>query len=286
MIPHSLRWNECREFEMKEHLIYSGHVSSRSQFITATNEEENVMNSILTVSGEEYVRQVIHGEIPRVLGIGIMSVETTAGVSNPSETIDRRTILNTTLRKENYTFMQIRGLYGNLRDPFIIINIDKQSMIRFLKSYEQESIIHATVIDGSAIEFNLLGRSGALGTGRVSLDAATGERITEFDGQEFCIPIFGNPTNDGEVLLKNVCNPNRLSYTLTDILHLKMTDELVNDIKTMFTLNEWENGLEYTKSTLLKRGQMLLILRRLHAMFADLNGSSDRSRAGRFENER
>ena len=229
------------------------------------------MNSILTVSGDEYVRQIIHGEIPKVLGIGFMSVEPAVGASNPSENIDRRTIMNATLRRENYAFMQIRGLYGHLRDPFVIINIDKRSMIRFLKSYDQESVIHAAVIDQSAIEFSLLGRRGTTSTGKVSRDVETGKHRTEYDGEEFCIPIFGNPANDGEVLLKNICNPNKLSYTLNDIMQLNMTDELVNDMNTMLTLNEWENGLESTKSAWLKRGQMLLIMRRLHATFADLN---------------
>jgi len=101
-----------------------------------------IRESINEMSGFSRVKNMMMGSVDSVDTIGIITAENPMGQSAPKQAnLNAQTKLKQNIRSLNLGFIQIKGVYGNTENPFVIPNISKKDLISLGKTYNQESII-------------------------------------------------------------------------------------------------------------------------------------------------
>lgn len=86
---------------------------------------------------------------------GIMTAENPMGLKiSSSENKKRNTDLWDYLKYGRYQFVKIKGKYGNIENPVIIINIPLKELLYLGDKYNQESIIYGTINDYRKVTFD------------------------------------------------------------------------------------------------------------------------------------
>lgn len=102
------------------------------------------------------LKQTLNRVVKGVRSFGIITAEKTASIENRARQDD----LKKNLKNRLIQYTQINGKYGNLENPFVVININKDELIEFAGKFQQESIIFA-VNYFDYIEFQYWQQKGA-----------------------------------------------------------------------------------------------------------------------------
>ena len=212
------------------------------------------LNCILTESGDEFLNQIL---------VGIYPVINTVSIIEIGDLLCEE--FEACLRRGAYLYMQI----NTDRKPFIILNIDEDSLFEMGESYKQNTVIHGLVNQGKWIEFLFIQETMIIGK-RIIMRTVDGLVNLTVDGRNFAIPLFDDNNSGIEILHTNVENPNRVSYATKDIFRLKLTEDLKADLNRIIEINFEQRELT-GHAQFIRRGIILTVLNKLHARFADLN---------------
>ena len=213
--------------------------------------ENIIMNFIITESSDDFLRQIITGSIPRINTFGI--------VLGGNDKFDDE--LDATLRRGNFAFIQYRSARYN---PFIIFNIDKDTLLDLCQAHEMNSVISATVTPNKWVDFIMMKSNGTEISRKILVRTESGLIKLNANGGNFTIPIFDFQCHL-DVSRTNLTNPNRISYTMNEINRLNMTDELSADLKRILEMNRMESVTGHAQW--LRNGINLKVLHGLHAIF-------------------
>jgi hypothetical protein len=215
------------------------------------------MNFIITHSGDDFLRQIITGSIPRINTVGI--------VLGGNDKFDDE--LDATLRRGNYAFIQYCSARNN---PFIIFNIDKDTLLDLCRMHKMNFIISATVTPNKWIDFILMESDGTEIAHKMAMLTGSGLIKLKVNMNDFTIPIF-DFQGHLDVSRTNLDNPNRISYTMNEINRLNMPVELSADLRRIIKMNRCDESDTTGHAQCLRRGIFLKVLHGLHAIFAQQN---------------
>ena len=106
------------------------------------------------------VKHVLTGIYEYAKIFGIMTAENPMGIKISSvENKKRNKEFKEFLKRGRYQAIQVKGKYGNMENPFLILNIPLKTLKDFGDKYEQESIIYGEIIDYKEVTFEYWERS-------------------------------------------------------------------------------------------------------------------------------
>ncbi len=152
------------------------------------------------------IAQIMRGLVPSVRTIGIVTAENPMGEALPTaENKTRNERLRKVLKRGNYGFTQVKGKYGNVENPYIVYNIQKDSLVHLAKHYGQESVIFGyTTDEGMTFEYierpkdapnySVQGERDVF----LHVDDDVEDFYTEVKGRKFIIPLFDEDLEDAE----------------------------------------------------------------------------------------
>jgi hypothetical protein len=150
--------------------------------------------SKLIESGFSRLGQIMTGLVPSVKTFAFITWENPMGKKTDNDiNIIQNEKLKTLLKNGSYRYIQIKGKYGNLENPYFISNITKHAAIELGKSGNQESILFGNVNGEFDINFELIPCfNGEVYSRHVwkSLDDKTADFYSEYKGRKFIIPFF------------------------------------------------------------------------------------------------
>jgi hypothetical protein len=170
------------------------------------NDLQSVIDNQLLESGFSRIAQIMSGLVPTVKTFTIVTWE------NPmikeltkKENEERNNKLKEILNKNSYGYRQITGKYGNIENPFFIMNITEKDTIDLGKQGEQQSVIHGIIIKEFDVTFKMI----FCFTNEVyerhiwkSKDKAVNDLYSVYKGKKFYIPFFDEEYKDS--ILKKV----------------------------------------------------------------------------------
>lgn len=169
------------------------------QFGSFMNEKKE--QSLLLESGFSRLMQIISGLVPSVKSFAIVTWENPKNIPLPAEENNKRNEeLKGQLARGAHGFIQIKGKYGKLENPFVIMNIPESEAIALgengYNSEKQESIIYGIVNAPQDITFKLIYTDGSGSPTLIrhvwtTLDVqGKTDYYSEYKGRKFIIPFF------------------------------------------------------------------------------------------------
>lgn len=213
-----------------------------------------IMNFIITESGDNFLRQIIHG-IPIISTVGIISGDNNADV------------IENYFRRGNFAFFQISSSHRSMTNTFIVFNIDEPYITEMCGDCSKSYII-GEINHGKWCEFTRI-ENGKMTGKRFMMSTDAGIIKSTVNSIDFHIPLFDDNNVGIEIRRTNLDNPNRIAYDSDEISSLNLTTELSADLKRIIEMNRIEPVTG--RAQWLRNGINLKILHRLHAIFAQQN---------------
>lgn len=105
------------------------------------------------------VKHVLNGIHNFAKTFGIITAENPMGIKLlPKENKDRNKELFEHLKHGRYQFVKIKGKYGNVENPVLIINIPLIELKELADIYKQESVIYGEILGYKKVNFEYWGR--------------------------------------------------------------------------------------------------------------------------------
>ena len=160
-------------------------------------------NQNIDESGFARVKQMMHGLVPSIDTIGIITAENPLGMQlSKEENVERNKRLEQILRERGYGFVKPElGMYGNVEKPFIVQNISKEELIDLSTDPDinQESVIFGSKQvddEGVYVKWEYIERGRVVGE-QTRYTSYAGKDIqdrddfyTQVKGRKFIIPFF------------------------------------------------------------------------------------------------
>lgn len=157
---------------------------------------------LLTEAGFSKLSQIMAGLVPSVRTFAIITWENPMGNKLPrSENEIKNRKLEEHLRRGVYGFRHIKGKYGNVENPFFIMNISRKDAVEIGRQGKQESIVFGNVHSPYDITFKLIYCFEDKTYERhvwKSLDKDVGDFYSEYKGKKFVIPFFDDAYTSAE----------------------------------------------------------------------------------------
>jgi len=102
--------------------------------------------SLETSEAARRLARTLHGDVPRIDCLGIVSAaQPPVGESAEPATMARENSRRSIELRQGLlqTFRQIKGQYGLLDNPFLVVNISREEVIRLGRLFGQAAVIHA-----------------------------------------------------------------------------------------------------------------------------------------------
>lgn len=212
------------------------------------------------------VAQILRGTVPSIKTIGFVTAENPMGEKlDDKENVERNKNLEKDIRRSNnYGYRKIVGKYGNIENPFLINNIERDVLQAFAKFYFQESYIYgflSTQTNGETGMIFEYWQQNKDGKGnfellsqrkifvRVKDDAE--DFYSEVKGRKFIIPFFDDEFKDAEWFGGNVIKKENITGQ----------DYILNEIESLLEGSLDEKRAGYSRWT--SRGRMWEMVRRL-----------------------
>jgi len=206
--------------------------------------------------------RIMSGLVPTVKTFAIITWENPRnGMFDNKQNRDASNELKKKLKDENHSFIQIKGKYNDLENPFVILNISEKEAeeIGFNKKYEQDSIIFGKVLD-KYVEFSMVyhNKTSLIRKIWLSNDRSKDNLYSEYKGRKFSIPFFDDEyansiLKNGKVTTSE--STNNLFYGLNENVKV---DEYEEESK------RWVRDDVSGKSKYLNRGRVYSDLRRIY----------------------
>jgi len=239
---------------MKENLIdFTLQKIIREEIVRQRND--------LCESGFYRLMHIMHGDVPSVSSIGIFTAENPMGKKlDKEENKLRNQQLEKDLVAANYGFKKIGGKYGNEENPFFVMNMDRDDIIRLGKKYNQESVIYGYKID-NGYEFQYIMDSDVVSR-KVFLNLNNPEDFySEFKGRKFQIPFFDEAYEGAE------WDGGRISYKKDELPKDSNMERLVASIQRSSSKLLEENRTK--KSKWETRGMININMRKLRKLLGE-----------------
>lgn len=173
---------------------------------------EAIRDIVLQEAGYARAMEMMLGLVPTVKSFGIITAENPMGKKLPvQENNERNLQLAKNLRSAHLGFIQIKGKYGYLENPYFIPNIAKDEIIDFGLRYSQEAVIWgATEAKGLGTFYYIETRNKDITRLKFSDYRITSVRkvfyrkdkaidyYTEIKGRKFIIPFFDEKMKNAE----------------------------------------------------------------------------------------
>lgn len=192
----------------------------------------------LSEGGYSRLSQIMHGDIPTVKTIGIMTSENPQGKQLSAEENNKRNKkFEDDLKNLNYSFHKIKGKFEGIKEkPFFIFNIRKEALIKFGEEYDQKSIIYGERIGPANFEFQYI--EGDIVISRKifhSLDDKA-KAYSEYKGRKFIIPFFDEEYKEAK------WDGGVISFKSKD---LPLTEEIQKKVEWIKSSEKelWEEGM-------------------------------------------
>ena len=121
---------------------------------------EEVMNdNIINESTKSHLWTIMHGMVPGVKSIGIITAENPANTKvTPEENKKRNIVLKRYIEEHGFTYLPISGKYNNLENPFLIQNISRKDLIVMANEpfSGQEAVIYGDTSSPDNLKFELI----------------------------------------------------------------------------------------------------------------------------------
>ncbi len=221
--------------------------------------------SFINENGFARLNNIMHGQVDSVISIGIITAENP--MQNPlssEENKNRNDMLRSDLRRGNLGFVQIKGKYGVIENPFFVMNITKTMCIELGNKYNQESVIWGSKQDndgGLALKFEYI--EGETTTQERSVVIGSGDELenadnyySEVKGRRFLIPFF----DDNYVHKQNVRGKvlDKDQNPISETVYIDIVTRVSKLRENYLGMSAWGN-----------RGMVLEILKKNNAYFFD-----------------
>ena len=153
----------------------------------------------LSEGGYSRLMQIMHGDVPKIKTVGILTAENPQGNPLPPEENNKRNKeLETVLNSYNYSFSKIKGQFDYIKEnPFFIFNIGREKLIELGKKYNQLSVIYGEK-EGNNFEFQYIVKDKTISS-KVFYHLDNPEDMySEYKGRKFIIPFFDEKYKDAE----------------------------------------------------------------------------------------
>jgi hypothetical protein len=101
------------------------------------------IKQILQEAQASHIMNAIGGQVPNIKSYAILTAENPHGEAHgPIENEEEQKKLKEKLRNSGLGFIQIKGKYGSVENPFFIPNISQEQASKLGKQFGQRSIIH------------------------------------------------------------------------------------------------------------------------------------------------
>ena len=156
------------------------------------------MKFIIIESGYSRLIQILSGNVPKILTIGIITAENPKDTETSAEENKER---NKKLRKHLdagfYSYFQIKGKFEEWENPFFIHNITKGALVSLGQEYQQSAVIFGERKereDGSmGMEFSYIqSETGKTESTRSVFTTMTApsDFYSEYKGRKFVYPVL------------------------------------------------------------------------------------------------
>jgi len=234
-------------------------VKASREEIKQDNKQENMKESVgnsrsINEDGYARIKNIMGGQVKSVQTIAILTAENPQAVQQNSETNNKlNDVLKADLKSGHYGYVQIKGKFGNIENPYFIMNITRNDAIDLGNKYDQMSIIFGSKKeDGDNVSFVFEYIEGNV-TAQVREVVLSGSEIakkndnySEYKGRKFLIPFFDNEYNNAKMDRGTV-----VGRVISD----ELVERVVNRIKN--AINEQNTG----KSRYDNRGMLKTILK-------------------------
>jgi hypothetical protein len=215
------------------------------------DELNDIEQYTLSESGYSRLMRIMSGLVPSVKTFAIITWENPMG-KRATSTFNKKAnnVLNSMLKKCNFSYKQIRGKYGDYENPYIIFNIDlntaKNIGFKHVK-YKQESIIYGIRYSENKEEgmiYRMIYSDNRPSQERrvwMSLDRDEEDFYSEYKGRKFQIPFFddnfvGKMLKNGKVVNEhNIYREEDFDDAAIEKLN-EMVDVLLDEQRSGYSL--------------------------------------------------
>ena len=227
--------------------------------------KNKINESFINESGFSRLKNIMNGQVDSVNTIAIITAENPQGKQLPAEENNKlNNEFKSLLKNGNYGYVQIKGKFGNVENPFFIMNIRREDAIKYGKDFDQQSIIFGSKNkdgDNIGFTFEYIEGSNTIQKRYVSLSGEDVKNRSDFysnyKGRKFLIPFFDDEYENKSLsngVIKNVNNESIDKKIYDDII--KRVNYITESKSTGFSL--WAN-----------RGVIKEILSKNNASFFD-----------------
>lgn len=203
---------------------------------------KEVKKQLLNESGFPRLKNILLGLVPNIKTIGIITAENPMGIEISKEENNKR---NKKFEKEinimNFGYIQIKGKYGTLENPFFISNIIKEELIKFGKEHEQKEVIYGekyqTEKNTNNFKFYLIDIKTEKTVSERKIIISSGDEIknrkdfySEYKGRKFIIPFFDKDFGS----IKDIVNK--------EIINGEIVEDINERINELFDKNRIEKS--------------------------------------------
>lgn len=179
---------------------------------------------------------MMHGMVPSVKSIGIVTAENPLQEElKKDENKQRNLKLEKQIIQDGYGFINIKGKYGLHENPFIIQNITKDDLLKYGRTYDQESVIYGNVSNPQNLKYEFISlvnpNDNKYRNVFIKYDKGTGKVLnnySKYKGKQFQIPLFDEKIEDPNDHTKEIPNPK--TTIGKKFVHKKMPNGLDNTV--------------------------------------------------------
>lgn len=108
----------------------------------------------ITEKSPKILKSVLYGIYEYAKTFGIMTAENPMGKKiSREENHKRRLEFYDLLKNGRFQYVKLKGKYGNVEDPVLIINIPKKELLYYGNLYVQESVIYGEILEYNKVNF-------------------------------------------------------------------------------------------------------------------------------------
>ena len=180
--------------------------------------------------GYSRLMRILKGLVPKVSSFGMITAENPQGKALSAEANNQlNTILKADLKKGNFGYVQIKGVYGTQENPFFIMNISRDVLVQLGKKHDQESVIFGSVDHAAeTVTMDFIVGNQTTDTRTTSVvNFEADDYFSEYRGRKFRIPFFDDEP-ETEAIDSNV--PKAVPSLMADEVNDPANEEVLTKI--------------------------------------------------------